>query len=358
MVQIVLATENVRKRFGDVEAVRGISLDVKDGEFLTFLGPSGCGKTTMLRMVAGFENPTSGRLIIDGTEITRVPPHQRPVGMVFQSLALFPHLNVYENIAFGLRVQRATSGQISERVAEVLKLVDLAGYEQRAVHQLSGGQRQRIALARSLVMSPRILLLDEPLGALDLKLRRQLQIELKALQRRTGTTFLFVTHDQDEAMAMSDRIAVFNKGTIEQVGPPDDVYSRPATKFVADFVGASNLFAATVSGDSINVPDLGCSFPLEGSKNFNGAEGAWISVRPEHLVLSSDQGKSASGGQGFARIDALEFTGMFVRLHLSLESTGQKLTAVQWHEDGPGARSLNIGDRVALKVKAFVPVAA
>ena len=236
------------KRFGPVTAVDGINLHMPGGEFFSMLGPSGCGKTTTLRMIAGFEQPSAGRILLDGEDMTGTPPHRRHVNTVFQNYALFPHLNVFDNVAFGLRRQRVERSEVQRRVAEALELVQLTGFEKRRPAQLSGGQQQRVALARALVLKPAVLLLDEPLGALDAKLRKQLQIELKALQQQVGITFIYVTHDQEEALTMSDRIAVMSNGRVEQVGPPRLVYEEPSTVFVADFLGVSNLMQVTARG--------------------------------------------------------------------------------------------------------------
>ena len=222
--------EDLEKRFGEVHALRGISLDIPPGEFYSLLGPSGCGKTTTLRMIAGFERPTAGRILLDGNDVAMTPPHKRNVNTVFQSYALFPHLNVARNVAFGLRFQDVSKEETRDRVARALSLVELSGYEDRKPSQLSGGQQQRVALARALILNPSVLLLDEPLGALDAKLRKALQIELKALQERVGITFIYVTHDQEEALTMSDRLAVMSNGRIEQEGPPKDVYEDPETR--------------------------------------------------------------------------------------------------------------------------------
>jgi spermidine/putrescine transport system ATP-binding protein len=238
------------KQFSEVTAVDGIDLQMPAGEFFSMLGPSGCGKTTTLRMIAGLERPTSGRILLDGHDMSLTPPHKRNVNTVFQNYALFPHLNVFDNIAFGLRRKKRSKAEIRRRVAEALELVQLTGLEKRRPVQMSGGQQQRVALARALVLQPAVLLLDEPLGALDAKLRKALQIELKALQQKVGITFIYVTHDQEEALTMSDRIAVMNDGRIEQVGPPQDVYEEPTTTFVADFLGVSNLMAVTAHGES------------------------------------------------------------------------------------------------------------
>ncbi len=240
---------------GGVVAVDGIDLQMPAGEFFTMVGPSGCGKTTTLRMIAGFEQPTSGQILLDGVDMAQVPPHKRNVNTVFQSYALFPHLDVAANVGFGLKYQRCTKEEQRQRVAEVLEVVQLTGYERRKPGQLSGGQQQRIALARALVLNPRVLLLDEPLGALDARLRKSLQVELKALQAELGITFVFVTHDQEEALTMSDRLAIMNAGRVEQAGSPQGVYEDPETVFVANFLGVSNLMQA----DAVGRDGAGCS---------------------------------------------------------------------------------------------------
>ena len=253
-LQVAVRLEGVVKLFGDVAAVDGVDLDVLEGEFFSMLGPSGSGKTTCLRMIAGFERPTSGRILLDGEDVSRLAPYQRDVNTVFQDYALFPHMTVAENVEYGLRVKKVPKDERRERVDEALAMVQLATLGQRKPAQLSGGQRQRVALARALVNRPKVLLLDEPLGALDLKLRQSMQIELKEIQQSVGLTFIYVTHDQEEALTMSDRMAVFNRGKIEQVGTPAEVYERPATGFVAGFVGVSNvldgLAAEQIAGDS------------------------------------------------------------------------------------------------------------
>jgi len=238
------------KRFEDVTAVDGIDVHIPGGEFFSLLGPSGCGKTTTLRLVAGFEQPTEGRILVDGADMARTPPHRRNVNTVFQSYALFPFLSVYDNVAFGLRYKHVPKGEVRRKVMDALALVQLERFEKRRPAQLSGGQQQRVALARALVLEPSVLLLDEPLGALDAKLRKALQIELKALQEKVGVTFVYVTHDQEEALAMSDRLAVMSGGRIEQAGTPTEVYEEPATTFVADFLGVSNLMSAQAEGSA------------------------------------------------------------------------------------------------------------
>ena len=245
---IAVRLTQVEKRFAEIIAVDHIDLEVEDGEFFSLLGPSGCGKTTTLRMIGGFEEPTSGKIELQGQDVTWLPPHRRSVNTVFQNYALFSHLSIFENVAFGLRRKRVGEPEIRRRVTEMLELVELPGYEKRKPSQISGGQAQRVALARALVNKPAVLLLDEPLGALDLKLRKQMQVELKRIQQEVGITFIYVTHDQDEAMTMSDRIAVMNRGRYEQLGSPTELYEHPATRFVAGFLGVCNLFAATRSG--------------------------------------------------------------------------------------------------------------
>ena len=238
--------ENIVKRFDDVTAVAGIDLDIASGEFFSLLGASGCGKTTTLRMIAGFEQPDEGRILLDGTDLVATPPHRRPVNTVFQSYALFPFLSVADNVAFGLKYQKLSKSDATARVEQALALTHMAGYAGRRPAQLSGGQQQRVALARALVLDPRVLLLDEPLGALDAQLRKELQLELRGLQRRVGKTFVYVTHDQDEALTMSDRIAVLNDGRVEQVGTPSEIYAKPATTYVARFLGSANIVEVEV----------------------------------------------------------------------------------------------------------------
>src|SRR2546426_4379987 len=237
---VAIALDGVSKGFGETRAVRDVTVAIGEGEFFSLLGPSGCGKTTTLRMIAGFEVPDEGRIVLQGTDLTAVSANRRKVNMVFQQYALFPHMSIYDNIAFGLKVKRVPRQEHGDRVHEMLRVVELEGLERRRIRQLSGGQQQRVALARALVNRPAALLLDEPLGALDVKLRKQMQVELKRIQHEVGTTFVYVTHDQDEALAMSDRIAVMNHGRIEQLGKPSEIYAKPATEFVADFIGSLN----------------------------------------------------------------------------------------------------------------------
>ncbi|MFF3494368.1 ABC transporter ATP-binding protein [Streptomyces sp. NPDC002795] len=289
----------------DTAVVRGVDLTIGEGEFFSLLGPSGCGKTTTLRMIAGFEEPTSGQILLHGRDMVGVPANKRDINMVFQSYALFPHLSVADNVAFGLRRKRVPKDEIRERVAKILHTVELADKADRRPRQLSGGQQQRVALARALVNRPRALLLDEPLGALDLKLRQSMQLELKRIQREVGITFIYVTHDQAEALTMSDRIAVMNNGLVEQVASPREVYERPATAFVAGFIGTSNLIGgrlSSVEGDS-GVVDLGdgqrVTVPLSGAHRVGAS--VELTVRPEKITLATGPTDTASRVRGTVR---------------------------------------------------------
>ncbi|KLU65953.1 MULTISPECIES: ABC transporter ATP-binding protein [Desulfosporosinus] len=287
--KVMVELRNVDKFYGANKVVKNLNLQIREGEFLTMLGPSGCGKTTTLRMIAGFEAVTSGAVIIEGEDVGNKAPYQRNVNTVFQNYALFPHMNIYDNIAFGLTEKKVKKEEIRQRVGEMLSLVQMDGYEKRMPSQLSGGQKQRVAIARALVNRPKVLLLDEPLGALDLKLRKQMQVELKHLQRQLGITFVYVTHDQEESLTMSDRIAVMNSGILEQIGPPDKIYNQPATKFVADFIGESNIFEASVGsvdGDNLNVIFETGSAEVSAA-GFSHDEMVYISVRPEKLKCSA-----------------------------------------------------------------------
>jgi spermidine/putrescine transport system ATP-binding protein len=279
--------EGVTKKFGATAAVRDLSLTVRGGEFFSLLGPSGCGKTTTLRMVAGFEKPTEGRIFLDGEPVAGVPPYKRNVNTVFQSYALFDHLDVEGNVGFGLKRKKVPAAEIADRVAAALELVQLRGRERSRPAELSGGQRQRVALARALVNRPAVLLLDEPLGALDLKLRRQMQVELKAIQREVGITFLYVTHDQEEALAMSDRIAVMDGGVVEQCGTPEEVYERPAKPFVAGFIGISNLMEGSVEKGAVRLAN-GTLVPAPCPDGVADGTPVQLSVRPEKIVLDGD----------------------------------------------------------------------
>jgi len=294
--------QGVTKRFDDLVAVDDMSLELAGGEFFTLLGPSGCGKTTTLRMVAGFERPTEGRIRIEGEDVAELPPHRRPTNTVFQSYALFPHLSVRDNVAFGLRRKRVPRAEIGRRVAAELERVGLTAEANRRPAQLSGGMQQRVALARALVNMPKVLLLDEPLGALDLKLRKGLQVELKKIQREVGITFVYVTHDQEEALTMSDRIAVMNRGRVEQVGVPEDVYDRPATTFVAGFIGVSNLMPATVAGGGEVKLEHGPTVRTR-ADGVGVGERCYAVVRPEKLRVDPLGAGEPAAANGRPRVE-------------------------------------------------------
>ncbi len=314
---------DVVKRFGDVHAVDHVSLQIRDGEFFSMLGPSGCGKTTTLRMIAGFEYPTSGNILIHGREMATTPPHQRPVNTVFQSYALFPHMTVEQNVAFGLEMKRLPKAEIGPRVKEALEMVRLGAFAQRRSRQMSGGQQQRVALARALVNQPEVLLLDEPLGALDQKLRKEMQLELKSLQSRVGITFIFVTHDQEEALTMSDRIAVMSQGKVLQVGSPTEIYERPTCKFVADFIGETNFIDGKVIENggnyaTIQTPD---GLKLRGitPRPVTMGEVATLSIRPEKAQLVPPEHAKADGPFTLpVRVELVSYIGSDTRLTVRL----------------------------------------
>jgi spermidine/putrescine transport system ATP-binding protein len=316
------------KRFDEVTAVDGIEVHVRGGEFFSLLGPSGCGKTTTLRLIAGFEQPTSGRILLDGSDVARTPPHKRNVNTVFQNYALFPHLDVFDNVAFGLRRAKRPKSEVAQRVRQALELVQLAGFEKRRSSQLSGGQQQRVALARALVLNPAVLLLDEPLGALDAKLRKALQLELKTLQQEVGITFLYVTHDQEEALTMSDRLAVMNAGGVEQIGAPQDVYEEPRTLFVADFLGVSNLMDATSrgSGDGRSRVLLD-QFELEALAADDNVRGpVKIVIRPERIELEP-HGSASGPNRVPGMVERVVYVGSAVQV-IVRAATGQALQAL------------------------------
>lgn len=289
----IISLENVALSFDGERILNSINLDIYDKEFVTLLGPSGCGKTTTLRIIGGFLAPDSGNVIFDGKKINNLPPHKRNINTVFQRYALFPHLNVYDNIAFGLRVKKLKEAEIKERVTEMLKLVNLSGYENRAVQRLSGGQQQRVAIARALINRPRVLLLDEPLGALDLKLRKEMQIELKKIQQSLEITFIYVTHDQEEALTMSDTVVVMHNGSIQQIGTPQDIYNEPVNAFVADFIGESNIIDATMPCDFV-VDINGYEFECV-DKGFAPGENVDVVIRPEDIKITSPENAKITG---------------------------------------------------------------
>ncbi len=303
--------QSVTKRFDDLVAVDDLSLDLAGGEFFTLLGPSGCGKTTTLRMVAGFERPTAGEIRIEGIDVADLPPHRRPTNTVFQSYALFPHLSVEDNVAFGLKRKGVAKQEIARRVGAELERVGLAAEAKRRPAQLSGGMQQRVALARALVNLPKVLLLDEPLGALDLKLRKGLQVELKRIQRDVGITFVYVTHDQEEALTMSDRIAVMNRGRVEQVSVPEDVYERPATTFVAGFIGVSNLMPAKVSGPDEVRLDHGPTVAARAA-GFSIGERCHAVVRPEKLRVEPVDAAAAASSNGMPRVEGIVESSLYL----------------------------------------------
>lgn len=295
MEKTIIELIDINKIFEDdgKQVLSNISLSIKEKEFVTFLGPSGCGKTTTLRIIGGFTSHTSGKILFDGNDITNVPPYKRQINTVFQKYALFPHLNIYENIAFGLRIKKLDNDTIDKKVKKMLKLVNLEGFENREVQSLSGGQQQRIAIARALVNEPKVLLLDEPLGALDLKLRKEMQYELKTMQQDLGITFIYVTHDQEEALTMSDRIVVMKDGYIQQIGVPEDIYNEPINKFVADFIGESNIMNGVMSEDyrcRINDIEFECV-----DKGFNSNENVDIVIRPEDLIITKEDASLIKG---------------------------------------------------------------
>jgi spermidine/putrescine transport system ATP-binding protein len=323
---------DVTKSFGDFNAVDHISLEVQDGEFFSLLGPSGCGKTTTLRMIGGFEQPTSGLIELQGQDVTWLPPYQRNVNTVFQNYALFPHLSIFENVAFGLRRKRVADAEIRTRVADMLELVELKGYDKRKPTQISGGQAQRVALARALINRPAVLLLDEPLGALDLKLRKQMQVELKRIQQEVGITFIYVTHDQEEAMTMSDRIAVMNQGRYEQLGQPEDLYERPQTRFVAGFLGVSNLLKIRTDGtaDGYAVCRLGDDTPVRVPAALVAGDGQHqVGVRPEKVRLL-EVTEAVPPGMNVARgvVQDASYLGVSTQYIVDLRS-GDKVTVYE-----------------------------
>ena len=342
-----IVLESVTKRFDAVVAVDDVSFTIREGEFFSMLGPSGCGKTTTLRMIAGFEEPTSGRILLRGSDVTHVPPAKRHVNMVFQSYALFPHMSVFENVAFGLRVKRVSRGEVRTRVASALKSVRLEGMEERKPTQLSGGQQQRVALARALVNEPAALLLDEPLGALDLKLRQEMQLELKEIQSRTRTTFVYVTHDQEEALTMSDRIAVMNSGLVEQIAAPRELYEHPASPFVAGFIGTSNLLALRVDSATggLVAMNLGEGERLLARSEAREGETVQVTVRPEKIKLGEP---AAEDGQARVHGTVAEavYLGSMTQVLVDLP-TGERLVVHRLNDRLDGDE-VQAGDRIVL----------
>ncbi len=353
----IISLQGVQKSFGNFTAVEDFNLDITKGEFVTFLGPSGCGKTTTLRMIAGFDTPTSGKILLNGEDITKIPPHKRPINTVFQRYALFPYLDVYDNVAFGLKIKKVpyetkdrhgntvtkfrhlTKKEIDEKVVRVLKIIDLEELENRSISTLSGGQQQRVAIARAIVNEPEILLLDEPLGALDLKMRKEMQIELKEMHKKLGITFIYVTHDQEEALTMSDTIVVMKNGEIQQVGRPKDIYDEPVNAFVANFIGESNIYNATMTGDKKvrflnHVFDCVDDFPLN--------EKVDVVVRPEDVVLNKVNPDDKNEGKLFGKIQ----TSIFKGIHFEyVVMVGKSEVIVQ------DTKQRDIGDIVSIDVE-------
>jgi spermidine/putrescine transport system ATP-binding protein len=341
--------QNVTKRFGEVTAVDSVSLSVFRGEFLILLGPSGCGKTTLLRMIAGFERADSGLVVLGGRDVTQLSPHQRDVTTVFQHYALFPHLNVFANVAFGLERRHVARDEIRGRVAAALEMVRLGGLDERQPSELSGGQQQRVALARALVVEPKVLLLDEPLAALDLKLRKQMQIELKSLQRRLGISFVYVTHDQEEALTMSDRIVVMNAGRIEQTGRAEEIYERPATEFVAGFIGVSNIIEGEVneaSGD-LAVISVGAVRVRAQAHNVSAGDRVRMLIRPEKISISSD----GEAGLISGKIDSAIYLGESTQWRVIIEN-GQTLTVLEQNREPFQSAQTRIGQVVCVRWNA------
>jgi spermidine/putrescine transport system ATP-binding protein len=337
--------EGVTKRFDDVVAVDDLSLEIEQGSFFALLGPSGCGKTTTLRMIGGFEEPSDGTIYLGNRSVTGLPPYRRDVNTVFQSYALFPHLSIFDNVAFGLRRQRTARKQLGGRVLEILRLVELEGMERRKPRQLSGGQQQRVALARALVCRPRVLLLDEPLGALDLKLRKQMQLFLKRIQHDIGITFVHVTHDQEEAMTMADSIAVMSKGKIEQLGTPDELYERPETPFVAGFLGVSNLLpGAVVAEDQVRLDDGTLVHVARGA--LAGRHGrVAVGIRPEKIHVDGGEGGEVDGNTLAGTVAERAYVG--VATQYIVETASGRLT-VYVQNVRPGAEGAAPGDRLTL----------
>ena len=332
---VIVRLDNISVAFDDEEVLNDFCLDIHDEEFVTLLGPSGCGKTTTLRVIGGFLIPDGGRVLFNGTDITSLPPYKREVNTVFQRYALFPHLNVFENVAFGLRVQKTEEAEIKRRVFEMLELVGLHGFESRRVINMSGGQQQRVAIARALINRPRILLLDEPLGALDLKLRKEMQSELKRIHKSLDVTFVYVTHDQEEALTMSDTIVVIHEGVIQQIGAPKDVYNEPKNAFVADFIGESNIFPGTMRSDYL-INFAGVDFPCV-DRGFDSDEAVDVVVRPEDIRLVAE-----ARGQVRGVVKSVVFKG--VHYEMVVEQVGYDwLVHSTSYEDAGSAVGMLIG---------------
>lgn len=330
----IIELRNIKKVFDDTAVVEDFNLTVKRGEFVTFLGPSGCGKTTTLRMIAGFEFPTEGEILLNGEDISHLPPNLRPINTVFQRYALFPHLNVYENVAFGLNLKKLPRHVIREKVGKVLEVVDLEGFEKRKISTLSGGQQQRIAIARAIVNEPDILLLDEPLGALDLKMRKEMQLELKSMHERLGITFIYVTHDQEEALTMSDKVVVMSDGMIQQTGTPEEIYNEPENAFVADFIGESNIFEGKMAA-SMTVGFCGAQFPCV--DNVPKDTRVDVVVRPEDVIITRP-----GDGQIRGVVDSAVFKGMYYEITAILSDDNE--VVIQ------STRNARVGEEIGMRI--------
>jgi putrescine transport system ATP-binding protein len=355
-----ISIEGVTKTYADFTAVDGVSLQIYKGEMFALVGASGCGKTTLLRMLAGFAHPTGGRLLIEGTDMTGVPPHERPVNMMFQSYALFPHMTVEQNIGYGLRLLPLDAAARTKRIDEALEMVQMGPMRKRKPHQLSGGQRQRVALARALIRRPKVLLLDEPLSALDKKLREQTQFELMNIQYQVGITFVFVTHDQDEAMALSTRIAVMNRGQVVQVGTPSEIYEFPHSRFVADFVGTTNLFECRVVGTAgglvqLRAAEAGCDLVVDGAGSHAPGTLAWVSLRPEKIRLSKEPGPAGEGNRLKGVVWELGYLGNRSVYRIKIES-GKIVTVFAQNEQRTSEWAIDWSDEVYLTWSAHAAV--
>lgn len=334
---VIIDIRHLSKSFGDKKVLDDINFYIRRGEFITLLGPSGCGKTTTLRIIAGFVEPTEGQVLLDGKDISGIPPYQRPLNTVFQRYALFPHLDVYDNIAFGLKLKNVPEDEIDKKVRKVLKLVSMSDYESRDVDSLSGGQQQRVAIARALVNQPKVLLLDEPLAALDLKMRKDMQIELKEMHEKLGITFIYVTHDQEEALTLSDTIVVMNEGKIQQIGTPTDIYNEPQNEFVADFIGESNILNGTMLCDrKVNFVDHDFDCVDEG---FGENVPVDVVVRPEDVEIRKDQSKA----EFFGTVSSCTFKGVFYRIFVNTE-TGFELMVQNY-------RKYDVGEKVGMQIQ-------
>jgi spermidine/putrescine transport system ATP-binding protein len=353
VAEVDVRLERVTKDFGETVAVDDLSLDIAEGEFFSMLGPSGCGKTTTLRMIGGFEEPTRGTIYLGGRDVTDLPPYKRDINTVFQSYALFPHLNVFENVAFGLKRKKVGKEEITGRVDDALRLVQMTGFEERKPGQMSGGQQQRVALARALVNRPKVLLLDEPLGALDLKLRKQMQLELKRIQQEVGITFIYVTHDQEEAMTMSDRLAVMRHGAIEQIGGPEEVYEQPQTMFVAGFLGASNLLAGEITGPQngrTTIRTSGGDVLVADSDRVPSGVGpaVRVGVRPEKITIVAKDGAAPNDRNHVTGVVRMA-TYIGVNYQYEVEGPGGQMMRVYVQNLGAAGSHPAAGDKVRLE---------